>query len=48
MCIVCINKKIYKFNKRILIIKLYQILFNNNIIIFDYDMFNSKIYLILK
>ena len=31
-----------------LIIKLHQILFNNNIGIFDYNMFNFKIYLILK
>ena len=29
-------------------IKLYKILFNNNIVIFDYNMFNFKIYLILK
>ena len=29
-------------------IKLYKILFNNNIVIFHYNMFNFKIYLILK
>ena len=45
--IVDINKK-YKFDKCILIIKLYQILFDDNIVIFDYNMFNFKIYLILK
>ena len=32
----------------ILIIKLYQILFDDNIIICDYNMFNFKIYLILN
>ena len=32
----------------IFIIKLYQILFHNNIVIFDYNMSNFKIYLILK
>ena len=31
-----------------LIIKLYKILFDNNIVICDYNMFNFKIYLILK
>ena len=30
------------------IIKLYQILFHNNIMIFNYNMSNFKIYLILK
>ena len=45
--------KKYKFYKFIFIIKLYQILFDNNIVIFDYmiidyDMFNFKIYLILN
>ena len=30
------------------IIKLYQILFDNNIVIFDYTLSNLKIYLILK
>ena len=30
------------------IIKLYQILFNNNIIIFNYNISNFKIYVILK
>ena len=34
---------IYKF-----IFKLHQILFHNNIMIFDYNMFNFKIYLTLK
>ena len=32
----------------ILIIKLYQILFDINIVIFDYNMSNFKIYLIVK
>ena len=45
--IVHVNKK-YKFDKCTLIIKLYQILFDDNIVIFDYNMFNFKIYLILK
>ena len=45
--IVHVNKK-YKFDKCTLIIKLYQILFDNNIVIFDYNKFNFKIYLILK
>ena len=45
--IVRVNKK-YKFDKYILIIKLYQILFDDNSVIYDYNMFNFKIYLILK
>ena len=40
--------KKYKFYKCTFIIKLYQILFDNNIMIFDYNMFNFKTYLILK
>ena len=36
--IVRINKK-YKFDKCILIIKLYQILFDDYIVIFDYNIF---------
>ena len=40
--------KKYKFYKCIFIIKLYQILFNNSIVIFNYNMFSFKIYLILK
>ena len=42
-----VNKK-YKFDKCTLIIKLYKILFDDNIVICDYNMFNFKIYLILK
>ena len=38
----------YEFYKCIFIIKLYQILFDNNIVIFDYNMSNFKIFLILK
>ena len=45
--IVYVDKK-NEFYKFIFIIKLYQILFNNNIVIFDYDIFNFKIHLILK
>ena len=37
-----INKK-YEFYKFIFIIKLHQILFDNNIVIFNYDIFNIKI-----
>ena len=44
----CANKKKYEFHKYTFIIKLYQILFDNNIVIFDYNMSNLKIYLILK
>ena len=40
--------KKYEFHKYTFIIKLYQISFNNNIAIFDYNMFNLKIYLTLK
>ena len=40
--------KKYEFHKYIFIIKLYQILFDNTIMIFDYNMFNLNIYLILK
>ena len=40
--------KKYEFYICIFIIKLYQILFHNNIVIFDYNMSNFKIYLILK
>ena len=36
--IIRVNKK-YKFDKCILIIKLYQILFNNYNMIFDYNIF---------
>ena len=36
--IVRVNKK-YKFDKCILIIKLYQILFDDYIVIFDYNIF---------
>ena len=39
---VCVNKN-YKFYKYTLIIKLHQILFDNNIVIFDYSMFNFNI-----
>ena len=39
--------QIYKFHKYISIIKLYQILFNNNIMIYDYNVSNLKICLIL-
>ena len=42
-----INKK-YEFHKYTFIIKLYQILFDNNIMIFDYNMSKLKKYLILK
>ena len=44
---VCIDKK-YEFCKCIFIIKLHKILFHNNIVIFDYNMSNLKINLILK
>ena len=40
--------KKYKFHKYIFIIKLCQILFDNNIVIFYYNMSNLKIDLILK
>ena len=40
--------KKYKFYKHTFIIKLHQILSDNNIMIFDYNMPNFKIYLILK
>ena len=40
--------KKYEFYKFIFIIKLHQILFDNNIVIFDYGMYNFKIYLILN
>ena len=49
--IICIDNiyiYIYEFYKCTFIIKLHQILFHNNIVIFDYNMFNFKIYLILK
>ena len=36
------------FYKYTLITKLHKILFDNNIVIFDYNMSNFKIYLILK
>ena len=42
-----VNKN-YKFDKCILIIKLYKILFDDSIVICDYNKFNFKIYLILK
>ena len=41
-------RKKNEFFKYIFIIKLHQILFHNNIVIFNYNMFNFKIYLILK
>ena len=44
--IVCINKK-YKFYKYTFIIKLHQILFHNNIMIFDYNMSNLKKYILI-
>ena len=44
----CVDKKKYEFYKCIFIIKLYKILFDNNIVIFDYNMSNFKIYLILR
>ena len=37
-----------EFYKCTFIIKLYQILFYNNIVIFDYNISNFKIYLILN
>ena len=40
--------KKYKFHKYTFIIKLYRILFDNNVVIFDYTLSNLKIYLILK
>ena len=40
--------KKYEFYKSTFIIKLHQILFHNNIVIFNYNMSNFKIYLILK
>ena len=40
--------KKYKFDKCILIIELYKILFDDNIVTCDYNIFNFKIYLILK
>ena len=42
------NDKKYEFCKCMFIIKLHQILFYNNIVIFNYNMSNFKIYLILK
>ena len=45
--ILCVDIK-YEFYKYIFIIKLYKMLFNNNIVTFDYNMSNFKIYLILK
>ena len=36
-------KKKYEFHKYTFIIKLSQILFDNNIVILDYNMFNFKI-----
>ena len=42
-----VNKN-YKFDKYTLIIKWYKILFDDNIVKCDYNMFNFKIYLILK
>ena len=45
--IMCIDKK-YVFYKFTFIIKLYHILFHNNIIIFNYNICNFKIYLILN
>ena len=45
--IMCIDKK-YVFYKCTFIIKLYHILFHNNIIIFNYNICNFKIYLILN
>ena len=44
----CVSIKKYEFYKCIFIIKLYKILFDNNIVIFDYNMSNFKIYLLLK
>ena len=38
----------YEFYMCTFIFKLHQILFRNNIVIFDYSMSNFKIYLILK
>ena len=46
--IVYVDKKKYEFHNYSFIIKLYRILFDNNIAIFDYNMSNLKIYLILK
>ena len=43
----CMHKN-YKFDKCTLIIKWYKILFDDNIVKCDYNMFNFKIYLILK
>ena len=40
--------KKYKFDKCTMIIKLYKVLFYDNIVIFDYNIFNFKIYLIVK
>ena len=37
-----------EFYKYTFIIKLHQILSHNNVMIFNYNMFNFKIYLILK
>ena len=41
-------KKKYEFQIFTFIIKLYKILFDNNIVIFGYNMSNLKIYLILE
>ena len=43
----CMHKN-YKFDKCTLIIKWYKILFDYNNVKCDYNMFNFKIYLILK
>ena len=45
--ILYVDKK-YEFYKCTFISKLHQILFHNNIVIFDYNMYNFKIYLKLK
>ena len=38
----------YEFYKCTFIIKLHQILFHNNIMVFDYNMSNFKIYINIK
>ena len=45
--ILCVDIK-YEFYKYIFIIKLHKMFYNNNIVTFDYNIFNFKIYLILK